>query len=76
MGIPCITTTLANKALQATPEQEILIANSPEEFTKQFERLISDEQLYKQLAKNAIFFVNNNYSWSQCNSVLIQLIIS
>ncbi len=76
MGIPCITTTLANKALQATPEQEILIANSPEEFTKQFERLISDEQLYKQLAKNAIFFVNNNYSWSQCNSALIQLIIS
>ncbi len=76
MGIPCITTTLANKALQATSEQEILIANSPEEFIEQFERLISDELLYKQLATNAKSFVSNNYSWNQCNSALIKLIIS
>jgi len=39
MGIPCITTTLANKALQATPNEEILIANSPAEFISQITNL-------------------------------------
>ena len=40
MGIPCITTSLANKALLAEPNQEILIADSPIEFANQINYLL------------------------------------
>ena len=60
MGLPCITTTLANKSLNALPNQQILIANSPAEFLHQIKLLQSD--------------VRTNFSWTKSNEELIQLI--
>jgi len=74
MGIPCITTTLANKALQATPNEEILIANSPAEFISQITNLQEDKILYDQIAEQGKNYVRKNFSWKTCNDILIQLI--
>ena len=46
MQIPCVISSMANNALGAEPEKEVLIADTPEEFIKQIKRLLNDEVLY------------------------------
>lgn len=74
MGLPCITTTLANNALKAEPNQEILIANSAVEFKEHVERLISDATFYQSVSKAGQAYVRNNFSWEQSVTKIENLI--
>lgn len=74
MGIPCITTPLANKALGAEPEKEILIASNETEFQQQILRLLHDDQLKQTIATHALDYVTKNYNWKACNQKLIHQI--
>lgn len=73
MGLPCITTSLANNALEAIPEQHILIADDAVSFAQQIHRLLTDETLYNNIAQSGKSFVQNNYQWKQANLQLIEL---
>lgn len=74
MGLPCITTTLANNALRAIPNESILIANSKEEFIDKVNELLSNEELNQQIAENGKQFIETNYRWSECTKELIEII--
>ena len=74
LGIPCITTTLANNAIQAKINDEILVADSPEEFASCVLELIENQMLYNKLAFNAKEFVKNNYSWEDSTLKLSKII--
>lgn len=63
MGLPCITSNLANSALNASPGAEILVADKPEEIAKHIIRLVEDKEFAKQIAENGRKFVLNNFSW-------------
>lgn len=63
MGIPCITTDLANKPLGAKDGKHILIANNKSEFIQKINELKSDLELYKRIAKEGQEFVKSNFSW-------------
>ena len=76
MGLPCVTTPLANNALGAIPEEEILIASNEAEFKTQIERLISDPDLSNKIAENGHAFVTKNYNWQACNKRLMGVIES
>ena len=76
MGLPCVTTPLANNALGAIPEEEILIASNEAEFKTQIERLISDPDLSNKIAENGHAFVTKNYNWQACNKRLMEVIES
>ena len=75
LGIPCITTTLANNALGAEPEKDILIADNAEEFAQQIMRLQADSELKKQIITNSRSFILDNYKWDAVIKDLIQLIL-
>ncbi len=75
MGLPCITTTLANNALLATPEKEILIADDADSFANQIQRLLNDPILLKNIAEAGQNFVKANYQWSSANGVLVEKIL-
>lgn len=75
IGLPCITSTLANNALLAKPEKEILIANDPKTFAKQIERLLNDPVLFKKISEAGQLFVKENYQWSSANAVLVGKIL-
>ncbi len=75
MGLPCITSALANNALLAESEKEILIANDAKTFAVQINRLIKDPVLYKKISEAGQKFVKENYQWSSANSVLISKIL-
>jgi sugar transferase (PEP-CTERM/EpsH1 system associated) len=75
MKIPCITSGLANKALEAIPEKEILVGNSPEDFANHIFRLLEDDQLSKSISENAYKLVHSKYNWDGATKKLEQLIL-
>lgn len=70
-GIPCITTSLVNNALGAKVGEEILVADSEDEFLTAIPKLLTDVTLYQMLQTNAKRFVYTNYSWTSINEKLI-----
>ncbi len=73
MRIPCITSDLANNALGAEVNKEILIANSPEEYAKYILDLLADEEKMRLLAVNGYKFTLNKFNWKNTVSVLSNL---
>jgi glycosyltransferase involved in cell wall biosynthesis len=65
MHIPCVISTFANNALGAKPEEEVLIADDPKEYTTQILRLLNDNDLYYRITKNAALFVKENFNWDR-----------
>lgn len=63
MEIPCITTSLANNALKATHDQNILIGDNENDLSQHIIDLLSDENYASGLAKEAKTFINKNYTW-------------
>ncbi len=74
IGIPCITTSLANAPIRTTNEKEILVANNEDEFISAINRLLCDDELYTNIKENAMSFVKEKYSWTTTTSKLINLI--
>jgi len=74
MKIPSITTPLANDALQAKNEKEILISETAEDLSAQILRLLRDDTLYKTIEENGFIFVKNKYSWDEATEVLNKII--
>ncbi len=76
MGLPCITTDLANNALKATPNKEILIGNTTDEIIDCIEQLINNQELYRVLSMQGRQFVLENYNWSAVSQPLKNLFIN
>lgn len=63
MRIPCVTSTIANNALGAAPEQDILIGDKAEDVADHIIDLLQSKQERDTLAENGYNFVHKNYSW-------------
>jgi glycosyltransferase involved in cell wall biosynthesis len=70
MNLPCITSTLANEALVANPNENILIANTPQENANQIISLLTNSQLANNIAKSGNDFVKINYRWETYGKLL------
>src|SRR5690606_13350183 len=76
LGVPCITTTMANNAIGAIPDEQIIIADNPESFAKKIEMLLIDEVMRERLSINARQFVLDKYNWHEINDKLSALFMS
>ena len=74
LGIPCITTTLANNALGAVNGESICIADTLEETKTAVNRLLSDKDFAHQIAQNGQDLVRQTFNWEHSTSQLIQAI--
>lgn len=74
MGIPSVTTSLSNSALNAKEGEEILVGNSAEELAACIIRLLADRKLRDDISKNASGFVKNKFHWEENIKKLNQLI--
>ena len=63
MGIPCITTPLANEALGAIDGEHLLLGTTAEELADRIVTLLDDPGRRTSLADNANDFVRQNFSW-------------
>lgn len=76
MEIPCVISSFANNALGATPEEEVLIADTPREYYNQIERLLNDEDLRSRITENARKFVVKNFNWDENTQKITEMILS
>jgi len=67
LNIPCITTSLANNALGAKPDSELLIADTLTEFESAIDLLLNNQDELTKIAENGHYFVKTNFDWE--NSV-------
>ncbi|MBL0329112.1 MAG: glycosyltransferase [Bacteroidetes bacterium] len=74
MQLPCITSTLANNALGAKPNEQILVADTPEQYARHIIDLLQNETKAKQIAMNGYQFVVNGFNWQSTTSILEKLI--
>ncbi|MBN2730694.1 MAG: glycosyltransferase [Bacteroidales bacterium] len=75
MELPCVTSSLANNALGAEPDKEILIADSPEEYSGKIMLLLEDETLRTEMASLGRKLIQLNYSWEKQISTLKNIFI-
>jgi glycosyltransferase involved in cell wall biosynthesis len=74
LGIPCITTTLANNAIKGVHREHLLVADTEKEMINAIEELLTNMELRNKLAVNARDFVRSNYSWSSTASELEKIL--
>jgi polysaccharide biosynthesis protein PslH len=70
MGIPCITTKVVNNAIGAMPNEEIVLAETPEEFAFAIQKLLADPTSYTKISTNAKIFVKQKFDWKQNGMIL------
>lgn len=76
MKIPSITSPLANKALEAKPNFEILIGNDAEEYAKHIINLLENKEIYNKIAQNGYDFVSAKYNWKNSIKLLEQAMLN
>jgi polysaccharide biosynthesis protein PslH len=76
MGLPCITTSICNDALQAQPNQQILLADTAEEFVQQINYLLQNPIQCQNLSANGRQLVVTQFDWQSANTMLAQLLTS
>lgn len=74
MKIPCVTSQLANNALQATPEKEVFIGSNTEDYVDKILLLLKNKEISIEVSNNAYSFVKQNFSWKNNTKKLLQLI--
>ena len=65
MGLPAITTPLANASLGAKPNEEILIGNNAEEMAQHIITLLTNKEKAEQIAQAGYDFTNRVYDWEK-----------
>ncbi len=63
MQLPCITSKLANNALGAKHNENILLGNKPEEYSKHIITLLNKKDVYEKISSNGHIFVKKNFDW-------------
>ncbi len=74
MQIPSITTPLANDALNAKNNEDILIGGDAQELASSIVALLTNKDLYSKISKNGYQFVHNNHSWEKATEKLHNII--
>jgi len=70
MGLPVITSSLANNAIGAKHGKEVWIADSPEKVAEGISYLLNNTELALSLGQSARELMLKKYSWTHQNEAL------
>lgn len=73
MQVPCVTSALANNALGAIHNEQIMVAETPEQYANYIIELLQDNAKAKKIAMNGYQFVIKNFNWKSTTASLEQL---
>lgn len=62
-AIPVVTTTIGLEGIQAEPDKDVLVADSPADFAQSVIRLLLNKTLQDKLSTNGRHLVENEYDW-------------
>jgi len=72
-GKSIITTSLGAEGVDVTHDENILIADTPDEFVNSTLRLLTEEALRDRISDNAIKLIKEKYTWDICSNQYEQL---
>lgn len=72
MGKPVVSTTVGCEGLRITSGENILVADTPEEFSDLVLQLFANESRCRRLGENARDLVESIYSWRKIGSQLVE----
>lgn len=61
-GLPVVTTSIGAEGMDVRHNLHIMIADNPEEFAKQTIKIYTDKDLWLQLSKNSLRYIEENHS--------------
>jgi len=64
-GLPVITTSAGNEGIGATLNEEIVVADDPEEFARSTLKLLQDRNWRQYIAHNGFEYVRRNFEWQE-----------
>lgn len=64
-GVPVVATPLSCEGIDVDPGENVLLANSPEEFARTTLQLLKDTQLQRHVRLEGHRLVSNQYSWGR-----------
>ncbi len=70
MGKPVVSTTIGCEGLHVTPRENILIADTPQDFAAKMSDLFEDRELQRRLGANGRALVEGEYSWDRIGQQL------
>lgn len=73
MELPCITSLLANQALGAKENEEILVGNTAQDYANHIINCLKNETKAGILAKAGHDFVKRNFNWESTTKILENL---
>ena len=73
MQLPCITSALANQALGAKENEEILVGTTAGNYAEHIISLMQNESMANDLAQRGYDFVSKTFSWENSTSMLEEL---
>ncbi|MCX7995458.1 MAG: glycosyltransferase [candidate division WOR-3 bacterium] len=65
VGTPVVATKLATNAIRVTPEENILLADTPDDFADCVIKLLKDGNLWRKISLNARKLVEREYTWEK-----------
>jgi sugar transferase (PEP-CTERM/EpsH1 system associated) len=74
MGLPCVTSGLANQALGAEDGKEVLVGTDPENYAQHIVSLLTDPEFSRVIAEGGHRYVSRNFQWSSVCSRLEAII--
>jgi len=73
LGLPVVSTSIGIEGIGLTPEENILMGNTPEEFSNQIIRLLQNKILHKKISASGQKFMHDNYSETALESKIYQI---
>lgn len=74
LGIPCITTDLANNAIHAQNNESILVANNQIEILQAIQNLMNNEPLRNEIGNLGRNYIQSHFSWQESTKLMLHLI--
>lgn len=75
LGLPIVTTTIGAEGMGLTHGENVLIADSPEEFAEAVVALYMDDTLWRRISQNGLRYIEDNFSPSAVRSTLARIFI-
>jgi glycosyltransferase involved in cell wall biosynthesis len=73
LEIPCITSELANKSLNGSHNENILIGNSTDEYISHIRNCLDNEKLRNSIGKKGKEYIVSNFNWQDANQNLLNI---
>jgi glycosyltransferase involved in cell wall biosynthesis len=72
-GTPVVTNSKVLTSLAVTPGNELLVADSAEEFARSVLRLMEDATLQRNVGEAGLHYVRNHHSWKESARKMVEI---